>query len=129
MPSVRERRKQKKTTAQRRRLQSCFLPPVTPKTFSKEKGNSFTAVALEPFAQKVLLEDVQKLSDPTFFPKDSTLALPPSLVNLFYHAGMRTVGNLCSKTESEFLETPGIGKGRFEKTKSALSALGLGFQT
>lgn len=120
---------QKKTTAKLRRLRDGFLPPAAPRNLSKEKGTPFTAVALEPFAEKVLLEDVQKLSDPMFFPKDSTLALPPSLVNLFYWEGVRKVGHLCGKTEGEILEIPGIGKARFEKTKKALKGLGLTFQT
>lgn len=112
----------KKKSAQRRRKESGFsrLPVADCVHTTKDLPR---LAQIKP-SQKILDEDLHKLTDPYFF-RDSKFAITQKLFDSIYGKDTRTIGKLVEKTEAELLERPGIGVARLKKIKEALDHLGL----
>ncbi len=75
--------------------------------------------------KNILKEDIGKLHDPLFFSDHAETALPGKLTFLLFCKEIRTIGNLCDKTEADLLTIPRFGERSLEKVNRTLRALGL----
>jgi DNA-directed RNA polymerase alpha subunit len=72
-----------------------------------------------------LKEDIQKLHDPFFFGDHAESVLPERLTFLLSCTRIRTIGNLCDKTEADLMMIPRFGARSLENVNRTLRALGL----